>query len=741
MTEISIKTLFDEIIINYISHFPDSDIQVLYRAYNLAHICHRGQFRKDSNPYFFHPLSVAIILADWGLDNATISAALLHDTVEDVHDAGREELRETIRGSFGEEIYNLVEGVTKKEKLPEISKDERKEVSLKKMFLYSSRDIRVIIVKIADRLHNLRTLESMKPSKQVEISMETLNVYIPLTRLLGLYGAAREMEDLCLFYLNRDIYLQLDALVDSYVPGIERQYEDFRHTLGKALKKSGLRILKLEKRKKNLFSVLKKYIRKDRPEDIDHKNIVLDEVIVSEIVRELNVVITVGSKIDLGKVLGVINSHFQNMPNTLFAYWENEVYEHFIQIGDTYGTVNIGFRCEEEKAMRLNSILEKADKSVHIRKTTKDVLDNFLSFSKILSEVKTIRPTREFFKIFEDIMSSPQMLVFTGEKQSLLIPVNSTLIDFYVLMKNLNEQDRIPVFRAYINGREVALQTRLSNNDKVDLVVNGQELIIEKEWIDDVELGITRDILNKQYDIQEAKNLAETGRDKLATKLRLMHISDDVLSAEKFWKLCQDRLGITDTDRTYKQILDDPAMLEKMVEQAREFAESGENESLSLIPRKIKKIFRRFNRQAVNIEDLDPDQISFCQRCMPLHGEYITGIWESNRLTVHRLDSESIRHISEPKECVPLKWGGYYLRAEIPAVLVVENRIGNLERLMKAFEKLEGAEILSVSHTDQVETSIINLTLGLSSIVQFNNLVRLLKRSNYVKSFTVRDMG
>ncbi len=740
MIKESFINLFEKIIANYTRFFPDSDLQVLYRAYNLAHICHKGQFRKDRNPYFFHPLSVAIILSEWGLDNTTIAAALLHDTVEDVDDSSREELRETIRDDFGDEIYNLVEGVTKKEKLPEITKDERKEVSLKKMFLHSSRDIRVILVKIADRMHNLRTLGNMPKRKQIEISLETLSVYIPLTKVLGLYFAAREMEDLCLYYLNRDIYRQLDALVDRHVGNIESQYRDFKITLSKALKKSGTKILRLEKRNKNLFSVLKKYLRKDKAEDIEYDSIVLDELILSEIVRELNVVITVESKIEIGKVLGILTNHFQNMPNPMFPFWENEMFDHFIQIGDTYGTVNIGFRCEEENALRLRSIQEKADFSINIKKKKKDILGSFLSFSKILKEVQTIRPTKEFYKIFEDIVSSPQILVFIGENQSLIIPMNSTVLDLFVLMNDLGINDQIPEMTAYVNGREVELSSRLSNNDKADIKALESELVIRKDWIDEVELSITRDILVHQFNRQDYMQLVSKGREKLATKLKLNRINDDVLFNEGFWELAEEKLGLNDSDQTYKKLLDDPYMLDRLIDTAHEFNVAAENESLSLIPRKIKNIFKLFDKQSINLEDIEEGQLTFCIKCKPLPGEYITGVWESNLLNVHRLDKEGIKHIAEPNECIPLKWGSYKKNVDVPAVIIAENRIGNLEKLLKSLERLEDILLLSVSHADEGETSTITLLFRLSSIYQYNILAKLFKKTEFIQSFKLRDI-
>lgn len=739
MEKKSINLLFNELISCYLKFHPGTDIQVLHRAYNLAFICHKGQFRKDKNPYFFHPLSVGILLAKWGLDNSTIAASLLHDTVEDVPADKRDGLRKSIKQDFGEEIYNIVEGVTKKEKLPDISKNERKEVSLKKMFLHSSRDIRVLLVKIADRLHNMRTLDSMKPRKQLEISKETLSVYVPLAKVLGLYFVARDLEDLSLYYLNRDVYTRLNAIIDNCVSDIEKQFEDFKSTLSKALKKSNIKILKLEKRNRNLFSVLKKYLRKSKAESIDFDSIELDELILNEIVKELNVVITVSSKIEIGKVIGIINSHFQNMPNTLFSSWEEEIYDHFLQVGDTYGTVNIGFRCEEENMMRLRETAERAKASFNLEKARDGIFGSFLSFSKLLKEVHSLRPTNVFYKIFENIVSSPQILVFTSDNNSILIPMDSTVLDLIVLLNDLTINDSIPNIRVFVNGIEADLSRKLNNNDKVEIISAWGDIIIKPQWIDMVELEITKEIIQKQYEKQYDMDIAISGKEKLMTSLRIKRLDQEILDNAKFWKLIEEKMGITESDSTYIKLYNDPLLLEEISSIALRHKEIFPGTSVS-ISKRIKNLFKGFNKPALCLDDIESKQLYFCKICKPLTGEPITGAWESNLLHIHRIDEIGISHIIEPKNCFPLKWGKRTIQFDIPVNLIVKNAIGNLEKLLVYFENENKIDLLDIIHNDKGEISQIHLTLRLNKFSNLSVISKLLDKIDFVLTYKIRDI-
>lgn len=735
-----VYSIFKNIISNYIKFHPGGDIQILYKAYNLAHACHLGQYRKDRSPYFSHPLEVARILSSLGLDNFTIAAALLHDSIEDISPGDREELRKTIREDFGNEVYNLIEGVTKKEKLPEITKDERKEISLQKMIMHSSKDMRVLLIKIADRIHNMNTLGNMKPYKQKEIAVDTLRVYIPLTKILGMYSFARDLEDRCLYYLNYDVYDQLDKLIDKYSPIIEKRYEDFERIMENALKKNSIRYLKLEKRKRNLFDVLKKFLQKDKMEDIDFEAVSLEASRLEDIVKELNIIITVSRKLQIGQLIGVINSHFLCLHNNPSSFWNNEIYDRFIQVNDAYGIVNIGIRCEEENSLRLKEIKSKLHfVSVEKPMPAEDILSSFKSVAKLMDEVDALRPGNDFYKIFEDMITSPKILVFYKD-ENMLIPAGSKVLDMLVVVSDPIIKDCIPCVQVFINGNKADLLSELHNNDNVMVWGLGGVQLINGTWIEKCELMITKDFVSEELKKQEALKSVENGRNNLLTKLRMQSLDPNIIESNEFWKIVENDLGIKNYGSVYAKACNDPLFLDKVVDIAKKCSTYEDAGFVIFMARPIKKIVRSIHKKTLLLSDISDQQIILCDTCMPLVGDPICGIWESNKVHVHIRSKKGASHFPDHKELIPLKWGTFSSPMNIPATLTIRNEIGNLHKLLEHLRS-NNLKTIDVKHEDKGVSSEVCISFSVSNTGELRNIHRLFKGIGFVIYYSMREIS
>ncbi|MBQ4227996.1 MAG: HD domain-containing protein, partial [Clostridia bacterium] len=313
---------------------PSDDMSVIERAYDFAKAAHGNQTRMSGEPYFVHPCEVALILADIMMDPATIAAGLLHDTVEDVDGVSVE----TIEKQFGSEIAMMVDGVTKLNHMDFFNKEQQKTESIRKMLFAMAREIRVVLIKLADRLHNMRTLDTQKSNRRVAIAEETLNIYAPLAHRLGVYGIKSELEDLCLKYIDPLEYLSIKAKCEKNYPQQQALIEEIKTTLKKALEAEGIQGFEISGRIKHIYSIY----RKMKAQNKSYEQI-MDLVAVRVVVKELS---------DCYAALGVVHSIWKPMPDRIKDYISTPKYGIYQSLHTTVmskhsGVFEVQIRTEE----------------------------------------------------------------------------------------------------------------------------------------------------------------------------------------------------------------------------------------------------------------------------------------------------------------------------------------------------------------------------------------------------------
>ena len=491
-----IRELYGQLIALMKSYHPSQDFSVIEKAYEVGKEAHKDQVRKSGEPYFIHPLNVAIILAKLKLDKETIVAAILHDVVEDTALT-----KEDLEREFGHEVAFLVDGVTKLTKLQiqvrnvGSTKEEQKMESFRKLVMAMSEDIRVIIIKFADRLHNMRTMEFQKPDRQIGISNETLDIYCPIAKRLGISIIQTEMEDLAMQYIYPEAYQEIVKKIEETEENRLKLVSQLSREITLGLHEAGIdaNIIYALKHK---FSIYRKMINNKKTLD-EMYDIYAIKVLVPSI---RDCYIALGVLHDLYKpipgrfkdFIALTKSNmYQSLHTTLVAPG-GELFEVQIKTREmhqvaTYGILakwKYGMPGKDIKTLS-NSQKEKADWLSQIMEWQQDISDN----SEFLELVK------QDFNLF-----SENIYCFSPKGESKILPKGVTAIDFaYAVHSDIGNH----AVSCVINGREMSLETVLNNGDKVEIVVDIERGRPKQSWIDIVRTASAKSKIRKWFSEQE----------------------------------------------------------------------------------------------------------------------------------------------------------------------------------------------------------------------------------------------
>ena len=445
------------------------DKNTIVKAYSYALKMHGNQKRKSGEPYIIHPLNVAYILADLGLDTTTICAALLHDVVEDT-----KATYEDIKESFGEDIATLVEGVTKLSKLFKTAEEAQVE-NYKKMFIAMEKDIRVIILKLADRLHNVRTLKYLRRDRQIAISKETIELYAPIAHKLGMYDMKRKLQDGAFKYLHPEDYRKIKKEIEQSLNKNKMLLEKTRNRIISELRRQRI-LANVKIETKHLFNIYKK---------MRDKNINIGEIKDLFVIK----IITKG-KAECYRILGILNTIYSIIPGTFKDYIampRNNMYQaiHEILLGengvvfetkicsyimnkiDKYGITNYFSYMMYDKAKNKEEMFEK----------------NLSGIKDILEVEHLIENPKGFLETLKDEILDDEVYVFTPAGDIKVLPKNSTAIDFaYGIHQEIGDH----IKRCIINSIPMPFITKLKNGDIVEIEVGKNKTNFQEEWLKDV---------------------------------------------------------------------------------------------------------------------------------------------------------------------------------------------------------------------------------------------------------------
>jgi GTP pyrophosphokinase len=629
-----LETLIDEIP----KYQPGADLEVLQRAYRFSERSHRGQQRASGEPYVSHPLQVASLLVDFKMDVTTVTAGLLHDVLEDTSTT-----KADLEAEFGKEIAELVDGVTKIGKLAFSSREERQAENFRKMLVAMARDLRVLMIKLADRLHNMRTLDYLAPDKARKIAHETLDIYAPLAHRLGMAKVKAELEDLALRAMSPDVYIDLQKRVAKR--RLEREV-DINHVIAiieRKLSEVGIES-QIRGRPKHFYSIFKKMHDQGRE---------FDEIYDLTAVR----VIT-GSVRDCYGALGVIHSLWKPVPGRFkdfIAMPKVNMYQslHTTVIGPNGDPIEIQIRTWEMHRIAEEGIaahwLYKEKKS---GKERKDKLDESLLWLRQLLETQQdTKDPHEFLDSVRVDLFPDEVYVFTPKGDVKALPEGATPIDFaFAVHTKVGEH----CVGAKVNGKLVPLRNTLRQGDIVEIVTSPNQHP-SRDWLKFVKSTRARAKINQWLKIEERARSIELGRELFEREAKKYRLNPAALLAGEDMMRAASDLGYPTADDVLAAVGYGKASVHQLLNKIAPGA------TLETVERpKATPGTRPKTEHGVRIRGVDDLLVRFAKCCNPLPGDQIVGFITRGRgLTVHARDCLTVvKSVLDRERLVNVEWDG-----------------------------------------------------------------------------------
>ena len=524
----------EELIEKIRRYHPDDDMDLVRRAYAFSEQAHSAQRRKSGDPYFVHPCAVAVILSDLMLDATTIAAGLLHDCVEDVENV----TSQTIAELFGQDVELLVDGVTKLSKLNFSSREEQQAESLRKMFLAMAKDIRVVLIKLADRLHNMRTLKYQRPERQIPIARETLDIYAPLAHRLGVYTIKWELEDLALRYIDPDGYYDLVAKVGMRREERERLIASVTRRLQESLRKSGIKA-EIEGRPKHFYSIYKKM--KSQNKSFDQIN---DLIAIR---------VLVNTQQDCYYVLGVVHTLWPQVPGRFKDYISVPKANMYQSLHTT--VVNQGSPFEVQiRTFEMHRTAEYGIAAHWRYKEGKqiDELDTKLSWlRRILDWQNEARDSSDFGELLKFDLFADEVFVFTPKGDVISLPRGATPLDFaYRIHSAVGNR----CIGAKVNGRIVPLSSRLDTGDFVEVMTSQASHGPSRDWLNIVKTSEAKAKIRAWLKKEEREENISKGKEMLAAEAKKQGYSMSQLTKSELLEPVFKRYSLSSLDDLYATV-------------------------------------------------------------------------------------------------------------------------------------------------------------------------------------------
>ena len=677
------------------NNMDNPNINLVKRAYHFSERIHRGQYRVSGEPFVIHPLGVAYILAKLGLDIMSISASLLHDAVEDTEVSGDE-----IKRKFGEEIALLVDGVTKLTRLKFESREEHQAESLRKMFLAMAQDIRVVLIKLADRLHNMRTLEYLGEEKRFQKATETLEIYAPLAHRLGMSKIKWELEDLSFRFLEPQMYYEISEKVAANRSEREEAIQEAIEMIKNKLDKQGMDP-EIYGRPKHLYSIYQKMKRK--------------EVDFNEIYDLTAIRIIVDTVKRCYQVLGFVHEIWKPMPGRFKDYIampKSNMYQslHTTVIGPQGDPLEIQIRTPEMHRTAEYGI------AAHWRykegKTGDEDFEEKLSWLRQLLEwQKDLQEPREFMKALKVDLFEDEVFVFTPKGDVMSLPKGGTPIDFAY---NIHTEVGHTCVAAKVNGKIVPLEYRLENGDIVNIITS-KNSGPSRDWMKFVKTSRARSKIKRWFKRQQRDEIVQRGKEILKEELKKQNIKiKEKEKRKKLQSIARD-MGKNNADEVLEEIgyknVSPRRIINKMDIQ-------NDEEEVSLKDLESTPSDKKSDK-GVSVRGMDNLKVRLARCCNPVPGDKITGyITRGRGVSIHRKDCPNLENLIEKDEnrIIDVSWDNdrsdsYKVELTVDAV----NKNALLNEITTLIKE-EQVNLLSVvARTQKYNRAHIDLSLELSS--------------------------
>jgi GTP diphosphokinase / guanosine-3',5'-bis(diphosphate) 3'-diphosphatase len=681
------EKLYQALIARVTKYHPSADISLIEKAYKIASEAHKEQFRKSGEPYIIHPLWVGIILADLEMDKETIVAGMLHDVVEDTVMTLDDITRE-----FGSEVALLVDGVTKLGQLS-YSKDklEVQAENLRKMFLAMAKDIRVIIIKLADRLHNMRTLEFMTPEKQQEKARETMDIYAPIAQRLGISKIKIELDDLSLKYSNPQVYYQLVRDLNERKTKREEFVQQIVAEVSKHMENANIKA-KVYGRVKHFFSIYKKMV---------NQNKTLDQIYDLFAVR-----IIVDTVKDCYAALGVIHEMYTPVPGRFKDYIampKANMYQslHTTLIGPSGQPFEIQIRTEEMHKTAEYGIAahwkykESGDGTKGVAKNQEEEKLSWLR--QILEWQRDMSDNREFLSLLKGDLDlfTEDVYCFTPNGDVKNLPNGSTPVDFaYAIHSAVGNK----MVGARVNGKLVNIDYKIQNGDRIEILTSQNSKGPSRDWLNIVKSTQAKSKINQWFKKEFKEENIVRGRELIAAYCKAKAINLTDVSKPKYLQIVQQKYGFRDWESVLAAIghggLKEGQVVNRLLEEyqkdhKKEITDETILETLSGVP--SQKVHIAKSKSGIIVKGIDDMAVRFSKCCNPVPGDEIVGFVTRGRgMSIHRTDCVNMLHLSaaERERLIDAEWegagdnGGQYL-AELK--MYAHDRQGLLMDISKIF--------------------------------------------------------
>lgn len=695
---------------NYI-HKPD-DVHLIESAYRFAEEKHRGQFRKSGDSYITHLIEVAYILATLQAGPSTISAGFLHDTIEDC-DVTKEEISE----KFGSDIAEIVFCLTKIKALSHNRRHDKDFVAEghRKIFLGMAKDVRVIIIKLADRLHNMRTLEFQTPEKKISISKETLDVYVPIADRLGLSSIKGELEDLCIMYLHPEEYREIIAYLDSNMKHREEEIRHLQKKIADMLIPTKIPF-EISSRVKHPSSIYKKLVSKEKTLDQIY------DIIALRIITK--------TELNCYEILGLIHSEYKPLPGRFKDYIavpKPNMYQslHTTIIDRDSTILEVQIRTYEMDEIAEGGVAAhwryKESKTYDPKEEQKEIMEKLHWFSDFVSISNEDEPAREYMNTLQKEIFGSNIYCFTPHGKVIDLPSGATPLDFaYKVHSKVGDQ----AVGALVNNVLVALNTELKTGDVVEIRTNSQSKGPNEGWLKIVKTNQARShirkfLMRKNADFLRATNI-QKGKDSLSEQFRefgineqkmMSFLTDEVL--EHFQVASTDELFIAVSTKNLA-----PSAITAFLNIRKEtYVEN-------VIKKSVNSKRSALSNQAVLVKGENNVLCTLGNCCSPIPGDAIIGyITQGKGIKVHRKDCPNIQR--ERARLIEVAWNPNYRASSCPVEIIIrstdrESIVVDVLNLL-AQNKVNCSKILSKKHPETATISI-QLTINVADTDHLNEI-------------------
>ena len=634
--------LYDELINSVRKYHPSGDISMIEKAYNIAAGAHKDQVRKSGEPYIIHPLCVAIILADLELDKETIVSGLLHDVVEDTIMTDEEITRE-----FGKEVALLVDGVTKLGQLSySADKLEVQAENLRKMFLAMAKDIRVILIKLADRLHNMRTLQYMKPEKQKEKARETMDIYAPIAQRLGISKIKTELDDLALKYLQPDVYYDLVDKIDlrksereEFVAGIVKE-------VGHHISSAGIKA-KIDGRVKHFFSIYKKMVNQDKT---------IDQIYDLFAIR-----IIVDTVKDCYAALGVIHEMYKPIPGRFKDYIampKPNMYQslHTTLIGPTGQPFEIQIRTFEMHKTAEYGIAAhwKYKESSDGKKSVEAQEEEKLNWLRqILEWQQDMSDNHEFMSLLKNDLDlfADTVYCFTPQGDVKNLPTGSTPVDFAY---NIHTAVGNRMVGAKVNGKLVTIDYQIQNGDRIEILTSQNTKGPSRDWLNIVKSTQAKNKINQWFKHQFKEENIVRGKDMMNAYCKSKSIVPSDILKPEFMQVVQRKYGFADWESVLAALghggLKEGQIVNRLLEEyaKKHKKEITDEKILETVSEAKEKVEIAKSKSGIVVKGIHDVAVRFSKCCNPVPGDEIVGFVTRGRgLSIHRTDCINVINLPD----------------------------------------------------------------------------------------------